>query len=91
MNQMKMILIPDKIKHVVESNKNNSKEESVKRAPSIVEPFKRYVDFVDPKKDPSDERQIICDEKLKELFHVETHRGIGVMKLLSPHFIKAEG
>lgn len=41
--------------------------------------------------DPSDERQIICDEKLKELFHVETHRGIGVMELLSPHFIKAEG
>ncbi|KAG5621389.1 hypothetical protein H5410_006607 [Solanum commersonii] len=41
--------------------------------------------------DPSDERQIISDETLKELFHVETHRGIGVTKLLSTHFIKAEG
>ncbi|XP_055805981.1 upstream activation factor subunit spp27-like isoform X1 [Solanum dulcamara] len=40
--------------------------------------------------DPSDKRQIICDEKLKELFDVETFNGFGVAKLLTPHFIKAE-
>ncbi|XP_059282123.1 upstream activation factor subunit UAF30-like isoform X2 [Lycium ferocissimum] len=40
--------------------------------------------------DPSDKRKIICDEKLKELFHVDTFLGFGVMKLLTAHFIKAE-
>ncbi|KAM3342738.1 upstream activation factor subunit spp27 isoform X1 [Capsicum galapagoense] len=40
--------------------------------------------------DPSDKRKIICDEKLKELFHVDTFTGFGVTKLLTPHFIKAE-
>ncbi|KAK4360666.1 hypothetical protein RND71_019618 [Anisodus tanguticus] len=40
--------------------------------------------------DPSDKRKIICDEKLKELFHVDTFLGFGVTKLLTPHFIKAE-
>ncbi|KAJ8544884.1 hypothetical protein K7X08_017467 [Anisodus acutangulus] len=40
--------------------------------------------------DPSDKRKIICDEKLKELFHVDTFLGFGVAKLLTPHFIKAE-
>lgn len=40
--------------------------------------------------DPSDKRKIICDEKLKELFHLDTFTGFGVTKLLTPHFIKAE-
>lgn len=41
-------------------------------------------------KDPSDKRKIICDEKLKELFDVDTFTGFGVSKLLTAHFIKAE-
>ncbi|CAN4081591.1 unnamed protein product [Withania somnifera] len=40
--------------------------------------------------DPSDKRKIICDGKLKELFHVDTFTGFGVTKLLTPHFIKPE-
>ncbi|KAL8473126.1 hypothetical protein ACS0TY_030094 [Phlomoides rotata] len=40
--------------------------------------------------DPSDKRQIICDEKLKELFNVDTFCGFTVAKLLTAHFIKTE-
>ncbi|KAL4568688.1 hypothetical protein LXL04_024303 [Taraxacum kok-saghyz] len=40
--------------------------------------------------DPSDKRTILCDEKLKELFDVDTFNGFGVSKLLSTHFIKAQ-
>ncbi|KAF5779367.1 putative transcription regulator SWI/SNF-BAF60b family [Helianthus annuus] len=40
--------------------------------------------------DPADKRQIICDDKLKELFDVDTFNGFTVSKLLSTHFIKAE-
>ncbi|GAB2224833.1 hypothetical protein Droror1_Dr00005610 [Drosera rotundifolia] len=38
--------------------------------------------------DPSDKRVIICDEKLKELFDVESFKGFTVTKLLGDHFIK---
>ncbi|KAE9613020.1 hypothetical protein Lal_00027530 [Lupinus albus] len=38
--------------------------------------------------DPSDKRKILCDEKLKELFDVDTFNGFTVTKLLAPHFIK---
>ena len=41
-------------------------------------------------KDPSDRRRIICDEKLKELFDVDSFNGFTVSKLLSAHFIKIE-
>lgn len=41
-------------------------------------------------KDPSDKRRILCDEKLKELFDVDTFVGFTVSKLLATHFIKAE-
>ncbi|RVX23576.1 hypothetical protein CK203_000283 [Vitis vinifera] len=41
-------------------------------------------------KDPSDKRRIICDEKLKELFDVDSFNGFTVPKLLSAHFIKTE-
>lgn len=53
---------------------------------------KRIWDYIKENglQDPSDKRQIICDEKLKELFNVDTFRGFGVMKLLAPHFVKAE-
>ncbi|XP_027360035.1 upstream activation factor subunit spp27-like [Abrus precatorius] len=40
--------------------------------------------------DPSDKRKIICDEKLKELFDVDSFHGFTVTKLLAPHFIKTE-
>lgn len=34
-------------------------------------------------------RRIICDDKLKELFDVDTFRGFLVSKLLTAHFVKA--
>ncbi|XP_057975616.1 upstream activation factor subunit spp27-like isoform X4 [Malania oleifera] len=40
--------------------------------------------------DPSDKRRIICDEKLKELFDVDSFNGFTVAKLLSTHFVKTE-
>lgn len=40
--------------------------------------------------DPSDKRRIICDEKLKELFDVDSFTGFTVSKLLAAHFIKTE-
>ncbi|XP_028102047.1 upstream activation factor subunit spp27-like isoform X4 [Camellia sinensis] len=40
--------------------------------------------------DPSDKRRILCDEKLKELFEVDSFHGFTVSKLLAAHFIKAE-
>ncbi|PWA49109.1 DEK, C-terminal [Artemisia annua] len=39
--------------------------------------------------DPSDKRRILCDDKLKELFDVDTFIGFSVSKLLAAHFIKA--
>ncbi|KAL8189119.1 hypothetical protein R6Q57_029380 [Mikania cordata] len=38
--------------------------------------------------DPSDKRRIICDDKLKELFKVDSFVGFTVSKLLAAHFIK---
>nr|XP_043624719.1 upstream activation factor subunit spp27-like [Erigeron canadensis] len=40
--------------------------------------------------DPSDKRRIICDDKLRELFKVDTFVGFTVTKLLTAHFIKEE-
>ncbi|KAL0450300.1 UNVERIFIED_CONTAM: Upstream activation factor subunit spp27 [Sesamum latifolium] len=40
--------------------------------------------------DPSDKRQILCDEKLKELFNVDTFCGFTVAKLLTAHLVKTE-
>ncbi|KAK9285737.1 hypothetical protein L1049_024936 [Liquidambar formosana] len=40
--------------------------------------------------DPSDKRRIICDEKLRELFDVDSFTGFTVAKLLTAHFIKTE-
>ncbi|KAL7236664.1 hypothetical protein ACSBR1_019879 [Camellia fascicularis] len=40
--------------------------------------------------DPSDKRRILCDEKLKELFEVDSFHGFTVSKLLAAHFMKAE-
>ncbi|KAI9088910.1 hypothetical protein K1719_029189 [Acacia pycnantha] len=54
--------------------------------------IKRMWDYIKGNnlQDPSDKRKIICDEKLKELFNVDTFTGFTVSKLLAPHFIKAE-
>ncbi|XP_076891645.1 upstream activation factor subunit UAF30-like [Bidens hawaiensis] len=53
---------------------------------------KRIWDYIKQNnlQDPSDKRRILCDEKLKELFDVDTFNGFTVSKLLSTHFIKAE-
>ncbi|KAF9684272.1 hypothetical protein SADUNF_Sadunf04G0100800 [Salix dunnii] len=40
--------------------------------------------------DPADKRRIICNDKLKELFEVDSFTGFTVSRLLSSHFIKAE-
>ncbi|KAG1347931.1 upstream activation factor subunit spp27 [Cocos nucifera] len=40
--------------------------------------------------DPADKRNVICDEKLKELFKVDSFRGFTVSKLLVAHFIKTK-
>ncbi|CAN4107656.1 unnamed protein product [Withania somnifera] len=40
--------------------------------------------------DPSDKKTIICDERLKELFLVDSFHGFTVTKLLTAHFIKRE-
>ncbi|KAM0937414.1 putative transcription regulator SWI/SNF-BAF60b family [Dioscorea sansibarensis] len=40
--------------------------------------------------DPADRRNIICDEKLQELFNVDSFHGFTVSKLLTAHFVKAE-
>lgn len=40
--------------------------------------------------DPSDKRTVLCDEKLKELFKVDSFHGFGVSKLLTVHFVKTQ-
>ncbi|XP_045816372.1 upstream activation factor subunit UAF30-like [Trifolium pratense] len=54
--------------------------------------IKRMWDYIKGNnlQDPSDKRQILCDEKLKELFDVDSFIGFTVTKLLAPHFIKTE-
>ncbi|XP_039035946.1 protein TRI1-like isoform X3 [Hibiscus syriacus] len=52
--------------------------------------IKRMWDYIKENnlQDPSDKRKVICDEKLKELFDVETFHGFTVTKLLAAHFLK---
>ncbi|KAL0535893.1 hypothetical protein IC582_024822 [Cucumis melo] len=51
---------------------------------------KRMWDYIKQNnlQDPSDKRRIICDERLKELFDVDSFNGFTVSKLLATHFIK---
>ncbi|KAI3717039.1 hypothetical protein L1987_68354 [Smallanthus sonchifolius] len=53
---------------------------------------KRIWDYIKQNnlQDPSDKRRILCDDKLKKLFDVDTFNGFTVSKLLTTHFIKAE-
>ncbi|TXG59491.1 hypothetical protein EZV62_014064 [Acer yangbiense] len=52
--------------------------------------IKRIWDYIKENnlQDPSDKRRILCDEKLKELFDVDSFIGFTVTKLLSAHFVK---
>ncbi|KAK7367504.1 hypothetical protein VNO80_09516 [Phaseolus coccineus] len=54
--------------------------------------IKRMWDYIKGNnlQDPSNKRQILCDEKLKELFDVDSFNGFTVTKLLAPHFIKTQ-
>ncbi|PKA57386.1 Zinc finger CCCH domain-containing protein 19 [Apostasia shenzhenica] len=51
---------------------------------------KRIWDYIKQNnlQDPADKRIIICDEKLKELFQVDSFVGFTVPKLLAAHFVK---
>ncbi|KAH7520134.1 hypothetical protein FEM48_Zijuj08G0111900 [Ziziphus jujuba var. spinosa] len=51
---------------------------------------KRMWDYIKQNnlQDPSDKRRILCDEKLKQLFDVDSFNGFTVSKFLSAHFIK---
>ncbi|GMI74542.1 hypothetical protein like AT3G19080 [Hibiscus trionum] len=53
---------------------------------------KRIWDYIKQNdlQDPSDKRKILCDEKLKELFEVDSFNGFSMTKLLTTHFIKLE-
>ncbi|XP_039004100.1 upstream activation factor subunit spp27-like [Hibiscus syriacus] len=52
--------------------------------------IKRLRDYIKENnlQDPSEKRKVICDEKLKELFDVETFHGFTVTKILVSHFLK---
>ncbi|KAJ0040045.1 hypothetical protein Pint_28115 [Pistacia integerrima] len=53
--------------------------------------IKRMWDYIKQNnlQDPSDKRTILCDEKLKELFDVDSFHGFTVTKLLAVHFVKS--
>ncbi|GLU19980.1 hypothetical protein SLE2022_361990 [Rubroshorea leprosula] len=53
--------------------------------------IKRMWDYIKENnlQDPSDKRKVICDEKLKELFDVDSFTGFTVSKLLASHFVKS--
>ncbi|KAJ8645597.1 hypothetical protein MRB53_007345 [Persea americana] len=53
---------------------------------------KRMWDYIKQNnlQDPTDKRKVICDERLKELFEVDSFNGFTVSKLLTSHFIKTE-
>lgn len=57
---------------------------------SRAEVVKRMWDYIKQNnlQDPSDKRRVICDDKLKELFDVDSFNGFSVSRLLSTHFVK---
>lgn len=56
------------------------------------EVVKRMWDYIKGNnlQDPSDKRKVLCDDKLKELFGLDTFVGFTVLKLLTPHLKKTE-
>ncbi|KAI3716071.1 hypothetical protein L6452_23133 [Arctium lappa] len=59
---------------------------------SRAEVIKRMWEYIkrNDLQDPSDKRRILCDDKLRKLFKVDTFIGFTVSKLLTAHFIKEE-
>ncbi|XWS54843.1 hypothetical protein CRYUN_Cryun10bG0124300 [Craigia yunnanensis] len=57
--------------------------------PGVVKRMWEYIKQNDLQ-DPSDKRRILCDDKLKELFEVDSFHGFSISKLLTTHFIKME-
>lgn len=57
---------------------------------SRAEVVKRMWDYIKQNnlQDPSDKRRVICDDKLKELFDVDSFNGFSVSRLLSTHLVK---
>ncbi|KAF9611420.1 hypothetical protein IFM89_032089 [Coptis chinensis] len=53
---------------------------------------KRIWDYIKANdlQDPNDKKMVLCDDKLKELFEVDSFTGFTVPKLLKTHFIKTE-
>lgn len=53
--------------------------------------IKRVWEYIKDKnlQDPSDKKTVVCDEKLKELFKVDSFHGFTVSKLLTVHFLKS--
>ncbi|KAJ4830096.1 hypothetical protein Tsubulata_017779 [Turnera subulata] len=47
-------------------------------------------EFMFANMDSSDKRRTICDDKLKELFEVDSFHGFSVSKLLMPHFLSKQ-
>ncbi|KAF2316605.1 hypothetical protein GH714_041946 [Hevea brasiliensis] len=74
-------------KHIWPLNEEDG-ENTLSRA-DVVKRMWEYIKQNDLQ-DPSDKRRIICDEKLKELFEVDSFNGFSVSKLLTAHFIKME-
>ncbi|KAK1417479.1 hypothetical protein QVD17_26607 [Tagetes erecta] len=73
--------ISDELAHFFGTGENElSRSEVVKR---MWEYIKQH-----DLQDPSDKRRILCDDKLKELFKVDSFVGFTVSKLLTAHFIK---
>lgn len=61
---------------------------SVNACNKILTPYVSVAIFL---QDPSDKRRILCDDKLKELFEVDSFHGFTMTKHLTAHFIKADG
>ncbi|KAJ7967419.1 Upstream activation factor subunit spp27 [Quillaja saponaria] len=53
---------------------------------------KRMWDYIKQNnlQDPTDKMRVICDDKLKELFQIDSFHGFGVSKLLTVHLTKME-
>ncbi|GMN29947.1 hypothetical protein TIFTF001_002621 [Ficus carica] len=59
---------------------------------SRAEVIKRMQDYIKQNylQDPSDKRRTICDEKLKQLFSIDSFTGFTISKLLAAHFTMAD-
>ncbi|CAE5967796.1 unnamed protein product [Arabidopsis arenosa] len=86
--QRKEVLAPLPLSVALVKFLGNNGESSLSRA-DVVKRLWEYIKQNDLQ-DPSDKRRIICDEKLKELFEVDSFEDTSVSTLLTNHFINAE-